>query len=627
MAPLNTDKRTGRTRWKTRFLGKPLATADDAHQRLSKRIGLPIFASDAISSTAYATEEILIVFLAFAAIGAAAFDNLVPIAIMVVILLAIVINSYRQTIFAYPHGGGTYLVSKENLGRYPSLVAGSSMLVDYILTVAVAITSGTAAVIAAFNNLAPYRVPICIVLIIIITYANLRGIRESGALFAPPMYLYIFSILALILFGLYRVYFQDLGPIDHSGEIEQELLANNQTLTLFFLLKAFSSGAVALTGIEALAGGVPAFKKPESKNAANTLVMLGIILGTLFFGLSLLAQHLEPIRDESGLIQQTVIAQMAEHIYGGRNFFFFATQFTTFGILLIAANTGYADFPRLASIMARDGYLPRQLANRGDRLVFSNGVILLGLAAIGLVIAFGGITNALIPLYAVGVFTAFTLSQTGMVVRLLRMRQPTWQIRVFFTGIGALTTGGVALTVVTVKFADGAWIPAVIVPMLIFCFSFIQRHYARVKRVLTIDDKYEAPFHTHLVVVLVGSVNAGVLQAVKYAQSMRPERLLALSVVGSEEENIALTRQWGERFSDVELLTVVDDYRNLTDKILEEIERLDSAEDDDIITVVIPEFVTSLKSQWLHNQSALAIKARLLYRPNTVVTSIPIVIT
>jgi amino acid transporter len=627
MAPPNTDKRTDRTRWKTRLLGKPLATADDAHQRLSKRIGLPIFASDAISSTAYATEEILIVFLAFAAIGAAAFDNLVPIAIMVVVLLAIVINSYRQTIFAYPHGGGTYLVSKENLGRYPSLVAGSSMLVDYILTVAVAITSGTAAVIAAFNNLAPYRVPICIVLIIIITYANLRGIRESGALFAPPMYLYIFSILALILFGLYRVYFQDLGPIDHSGEIEQELLAGNQTLTLFFLLKAFSSGAVALTGIEALAGGVPAFKKPESKNAANTLVMLGIILGTLFFGLSLLAQHLEPIRDESGLIQQTVIAQMAEHIYGGRNFFFFATQFTTFGILLIAANTGYADFPRLASIMARDGYLPRQLANRGDRLVFSNGVILLGLAAIGLVIAFGGITNALIPLYAVGVFTAFTLSQTGMVVRLLRMRQPTWQIRVFFTGIGALTTGGVALTVVTVKFADGAWIPAVIVPMLIFCFSFIQRHYARVKRVLTIDDKYEAPFHTHLVVVLVGSVNAGVLQAVKYAQSMRPERLLALSVVGSEEENIALTRQWGERFSDVELLTVVDDYRNLTDKILEEIERLDSAEDDDIITVVIPEFVTSLKSQWLHNQSALAIKARLLYRPNTVVTSIPIVIT
>lgn len=626
MSPQNIDRRTGLARFKGLILGKPIASSEDAHQRLSKRIGLPIFASDAISSTAYATEEILIVFLAFAAIGAAAFDNLVPIAIMVVVLLAIVINSYRQTIFAYPHGGGTYVVSKDNLGKYPSLVAGGSMLVDYILTVAVAITSGTAAVIAAFNDLAPYRVQICVALIVLITYANLRGIRESGALFAPPMYLYVFSILVLIIYGLYRVYFQDLGPIDHSGEIERELLAGDNSLTLFFLLKAFSSGAVALTGIEALAGGVPAFKKPESRNAANTLVMLGAILGTLFFGLSVLAQHLEPIRDENGLIAQTIIAQLAEQVYGGRNFFFFATQFTTFGILLIAANTGYAAFPRLASIMAKDGYLPRQLANRGDRLVFSNGIIFLGLAAIALVIIFGGITNALIPLYAVGVFTAFTLSQTGMVVRLVRLKQPTWQVRVLFTSVGAFTTGGVALTVVTVKFSDGAWIPAVLVPTLIIGFNAIQRHYTRVKKFLTVDDSYRAPFHTHLVVVLVGSVNAGVIQAVKYAESLKPERLLGLSIVGSDKEAAELMRVWQERFPHIDLDTPVDDFRNLTDSVIDEIDRLDAEQDDDIITVIIPEFVTSIRSQWLHNQSALAIKAKLLFRPNTVVTSVPIVI-
>ena len=626
MAPTTKDNRTGFARIKRRLVGKPIANSEDAHQRLSKRVGLPIFASDAISSTAYATEEIIIVFVGAAAIGAAAFDNLVPIALMVVVLLAIVINSYRQTIFAYPHGGGTYIVSKENLGKYPSLVAGASMLVDYILTVAVAITSGTAAVIAAFSDLAPYRVQICVALVLLITFANLRGVRESAFLFAPPMYLYVFSILALIFYGLFRVYFQDLGPIDHSGAVATELLANNETLTLFFLLKAFSSGAVALTGIEALSGGVPAFRKPESKNAATTLVLLGCILGTLFLGLSILAQHLEPIRDEEGLIAQTIIAQLAEHVYGGRNFFFFATQFTTFGILLIAANTGYADFPRLASIMARDGYLPRQLANRGDRLVFSNGVIFLGLAAIGLVIAFGGITNALIPLYAVGVFTAFTLSQVGMIVRLSKMREPTWRIRVVFTSVGAFTTGGVALTVVTVKFSDGAWIPAVIVPLLILIFSGIRRHYTRVRQFLTVDDAYKAPFRTHTVVVLVGSINAGVIQAVKYAESLRPDRLLGLSIVGSDDEGAALTAEWRRHFPNLELESPVDDYRNLTEKVLTEIDRLDDEQSDDIVTVVIPEFVTSLRSQWLHNQSALAIKARLLFRPNTVVTSIPIVI-
>jgi len=626
MAPTTKDRRTGVARVKQLLLGSPIASAQDSHHRLSKKVGLPVFASDAISSTAYATEEILIVFLTMATIGAAAFDYLVPISIMVVVLLAIVVNSYRQTIFAYPQGGGAYVVSKENLGKYPSLVSGSAMLVDYILTVAVSVSGGVAAIISAFNGLAPYRVQLCIAFIVLITFANLRGLKESGALFAPPTYLYIVSLAALILVGLYRVYFQDLGPIAHTGVVETELLEGQKALTIFYFLKAFSSGAVALTGVEALADGVPSFKKPEPRNAAMTLVIMACILGVAFFGLSLLAKNLEPLKDHEGLIKDTVLAQLAEHVYGGRNVFFFVTQFATFGILILAANTAYADFPRLSSIIAKDSYLPRQFTNRGDRLVFSNGVIFLGLAAIGLVIAFGGIVNALIPLYAVGVFTGFTMSQTGMVVRLWKRREPTWQIRVFFTSVGALTTFSVAMVVVVVKFTDGAWIPAVVIPTMMLFFTSIRRHYDRIRTFLTVPDNYEAPFRTHLVVVLVGSINAGVMNAVKYSQQLRPDRLLALSIVGSPQEGATLTREWLEKFPDVQLDTVVDDYRNLTDKVLTEINRLDDEDSDDIVTVVIPEFVTSLKSQWLHNQSALAIKARLLYRPNTVVMSVPIVI-
>lgn len=626
MAPTNVDRRTGWQRFKTLFIGKPIESDQDAHHRLKKRVALPVFASDAISSTAYATEEILIVFLTMAAIGAAAFDNLVPIAIMVVILLAIVVNSYRQTIYAYPHGGGSYIVAKDNLGKYPSLVSGASMLVDYILTVSVSVAGGVAAIISAFNGLAPYRIWLCVFFIALITYANLRGVRESGALFAPPTYLYIISLAALILVGLYRVYFQDLGPIAHTGVVEQELLEGQKALTIFYFLKAFSSGAVALTGVEAIADGVPAFEKPEPRNAARTLIMMACILGTAFFGLSVLAKHLEPLKDDEGLIKDTVLAQLAEQVYGGRNVFFFITQFATFGILILAANTAYADFPRLSSVIAKDSFLPRQFTNRGDRLVFSNGIIFLGIAASGLVIAFGGIVNALIPLYAVGVFTGFTLSQSGMFVRLVRLKEKQWPIKAFFTGVGALTTLAVALAVVIVKFTDGAWIPAVVIPTMIFIFTGINRHYVRVKQFLSVAEKEVPPFRTHFVVVLVGSVNAGVVQAMKYAQSLSPDRLLGLSIVGSDAEGQALDKIWRENFPNVELQAPIDDFRNLTDKVLEEIDRLDGLQPDDLITVVIPEFVTSIRSQWLHNQSALAIKARLLFRPNTVVTSVPIVI-
>ena len=608
------------------FIGKPIASSEDAHHRLSKKIALPVFASDAISSTAYATEEILIVFLSLAAVGLTAFDNLVPISILVILLLAIVVSSYRQTIYAYPKGGGSYVVSRENLGRSPSLIAGASMLVDYILTVAVSVSAGVAAIVSAFENLLPYRVELCVGFILVVTLANLRGIKESGALFAPPTYLYVVSLASLIIVGLYKVYFQDLGPIDHSDAYAQELLSGQKTLTIFFFLKAFSSGAVALTGIEAVADGVPAFEKPEAKNASKTLMWMAVILGTSFFGLSVLAQKIQPIKDHEGEIKITVLAQMAEQVYGGRNIFFYITQFATFGILILAANTAYADFPRLSSIIAKDNYLPRQLMNRGDRLVFSNGIIFLGIAASVLVIAFGGIVNALIPLYAVGVFTGFTLSQFGMLVRHRKLKEPGWQLRAFFSGVGALTTFSVAGIVVVVKFTDGAWIPAVIIPTMMAIFLAVNRHYTRVRSFLQIEEGYIAPRRTHTVLVLVGSVNKGVLQAVKYAESLRPDRLLALSVVGSTEEREKLESNWAKYGMTTELETLNDDFRNLTDTILTHINRIDDEDSDDIITVVIPEFVTALRSQWLHNQSALAIKARLLYRKNTVVTSVPIVI-
>ena len=612
--------------FKRLLIGKPISSSEDLHQRLPKKVALPVFASDAISSTAYASEEILIVLISFAAVGAAAYSVLVPISLLVMVLLAIVVNSYRQTIYAYPSGGGAYIVSRENLGRYPSLVAGGARLTDYILTVAVSVSGGTAAIISAFNGLAPYRVQLAVGFIVLITLANLRGLRESGALFAPPTYLYVVCLFSLIIVGLYRVFVQDLGPIEHDPEIAKELLTGANTITLFFFLKAFSSGAVALTGVEAVADGVPAFKKPEPRNATTVLITMAVILGFSFFGLSVLTQHLKPLADEEGLIKDTVLAQLAEHVYGGRNIFFFVTQFATFAILILAANTAYADFPRLSSIIARDNFLPRQFMNRGDRLVFSNGVIFLGLAAIGLVVAFSGKVTLLIPLYAVGVFTGFTLSQSGMLVHALRLKGKGWRRSVIISGIGATTTAFVAGIVVVVKFTDGAWIPAVVIPVLVLMFTSINKHYVRVRSYLQASDEYVAPFHTHFVIVLVGSVNRGVLQAIQYAESLRPDRLIAMSVVHSEEDRQRLAEEWARFGLNVELETVYSEYRDLAEPILNRINELEGESADDLITVVIPEFVTSLSTQWLHNQSALQLKARLLYRPNTVVTSVPVVI-
>jgi len=616
---------TGSRPIKRFFIGKPIPSSEDQHQRLSKKIALPVFASDAISSTAYATEEILIVFLSLGAVGMAAYSMLVPISLIVIALLTIVVISYRQTIFAYPSGGGSYIVSKENLGEYPGLVAGASLLIDYVLTVCVSVAGGVAAIISAFNGLAPHRVQICIGFILLMMVANLRGLKESGALFAPPTYLYVISLITLIVVGLYRVFVQHLPPIEHTGEA-QHLLEMQGSVTVFYFLKAFSSGAVALTGVEAVSNGVPAFKKPESKNASITLIWMAAILGGCFFGLSILAQHLQPVKDHEGIIPNTVLAQLAEQVYGGRNIFFFITQFATFGILILAANTSYADFPRLGSLIAKDNYLPRQFMNRGDRLVYSNGVIFLSVASIGLIIAFKGLISALIPLYAVGVFTGFTLSQAGMCVHHYKHREKSWKLHIVINGIGSVTTFFVAGIFVVVKFTDGAWIPAVLIPIMMIGFKVIHRHYTRVRGFLAPTEGYKAPFKTHTVVVLVGSVNQGVLQAVRYAQSLRPDKLIALSVIEQSDDRARLQEQWDKFGLSIELDTIVSEYRDLTEPILNRIDEIDNMHNDDLITVIIPEFVTSIRSQWLHNQSALAIKARLLFRPNTVVTSVPIVI-
>jgi amino acid transporter len=605
------------------LIGPPIASSEEHHQRLIKLIALAVFASDAISSTAYATEEILLVLVA--AGGLAAYNDLVPIAIIVVVLLAIVVTSYRQTIYAYPSGGGSYIVSKENLGVVPSLVAGSSLLVDYVLTVAVSVSAGIAAIVSAFPSLQSYRVELCIVAIAGMTLANLRGLKESGRLFAGPTYVYVFSLALLIGIGLWRVYFGGLGAIPGQEEALNALTNNGATtgITLFILMRAFSSGAVALTGTEAISNGVPAFRRPEPRNAAVTLVWMGIILGGGFFGLSVLAHHLQPIPQENGA---TVLSIMGEAVFGGKNFLYYLLQFSTFAILILAANTAYADFPRLSSIVARDGFLPRQLANRGDRLVFSNGVIVLAGLATLLVVVFGGDTSALIPLYAVGVFTGFTLSQTGMVVHHWRLRERGWKFGLAVNAVGAFATFVVLTVIVISKFTIGAWIPVALIPVIVLGLRSIGRHYNRVRAAVVVPGDYKARRHTHVAIVLVGSVNKGVLNALSYARSLAPDRLFAVSVVGDPAEQEELTRAWDEHNIPVELHTIYSPYRELTRPILTYLDELDQESPDEMITVIIPEFVTSWTTQFLHNQTALALKARLLYRPNTVVTSVPVLV-
>jgi amino acid transporter len=606
-----------------RFLvGRPIATTDQEHQRLPKTIALATFSSDAISSTAYATEEILFVLAAGSSGLALALSKLVPISIVVAILLTIVVTSYRQTIFAYPSGGGSYIVSRENLGEYPALVAGASLLVDYILTVAVSISAGVAAIISipAFQGAADQRVLLCLALIAFITLANLRGIKESGRLFALPTYIYIVTLAILVGYGLLRTYFGHVDPVPFDPEKAEFSRRVGGSLGLFLILKGFSSGAVALSGVEAISNGVPAFRRPESKNAATTMVYMGAILGSLFFGISVLAHHLAPYPSHD----ETVLSQLGRAVLG-EGPIYVVLQFATAAILTLAANTAYADFPRLSSIIAADGYLPRQFANRGDRLVFSNGIVFLAAAASALIIAFGGLTNALIPLYAIGVFTSFTLSQTGMVRHHQRIQEPGWRRNAAINGVGAAATAVVTAIVASTKFTSGAWVPIVVVPLIILLFVAIKRHYTRVGGILAITPAQVRPVAiNHTVVVLVGRIHKGVLKALEYARSLRPQHLVAVYVCFDDQDREAIEAQWQQFGISVPLEIVNSPYRELVEPVERYIDELDERWENDTVTVVIPEFVVR---RWyehlLHNQSALLLKGKLLFREGIVVTSVP----
>ncbi len=620
---------------KRMLIGRPLATDEADHQRISKTIGLAVFSSDAISSTAYATGEVMLVLVGAAGLyndpnrpklGVEDTPGLLPaIAILVVVLLAIVANSYRQTIHAYPDGGGAYIVSRENLGELPSLVAGGSLLVDYVLTVAVSIAAGVLAMYSAFPGLKDYRVEICLFFVLLLTVANLRGVKESGTFFAVPTYAYMVAMAMFIVWGLVSKATGNLHPMKVDLEALAEVRENFKVsdtfvpVSAYIFARAFSSGAVALSGVEAISNGIPAFRKPTSKNAATTLVWMSLILGSGFLGISMIATWMKPTPSES----ESVISLMGKELMGQGVPYYFL-QFATMAILILAANTAYADFPRLAAILGKDGYLPRQFAARGDRLVFSNGVLILAVMASVLLVVFQGDVSKLIPLYAVGVFTSFTLSQTGMVRHHLKEKAKGWRLSMAFSIVGAIATGIVMIVVIVSKFLIGAWIIVVIVPIIVIAFKGVSRHYHSVAQQLRITPEPETPVLQHSVVVLVGGLQRSTLNALRYARSVHADHTLALSVAIDENHADKIRADWDRYGITVPLEILESPYRDLTTIVINHLDELDRRWGHDYVTVVIPEFVTPHWWQGvLHNQSALALKLRLLARRDTVVVSVP----
>ncbi len=594
------------------LVGRPLPTAQARHERLSKVTGLAVFASDNLSSVVYASEEILRV-LILAGTGALVWA--MPIGGAIAVVIAIVIFSYRQTILAYPQGASDYIVAKDNLGTVPGLVAGSALLIDYTLTVAVSVSAGIAALTSAFPPLFQSRVILCVVAIGLIAVANLRGVRESGKLFALPSYLFIAGFFILIVMGLVEYGLAGAPPVAASAPTAP---ATAEVLTAFLVLRAFASGAVALTGIEAVADGVTAFKPPEVRNARAVLAILGVIMMTLFLGTTALSVVFGVVPRE----EETVVSQLAWRVFGGGALYFYL-QAVSMLILVLAANTAFADFPRLAFFMARDGYMPRQFGTRGDRLVFSNGVLILAVAAAALVAIFEGSTHGLIPLYAVGVFTSFTLSQGSMVRRWLRTRPPGWWWRVAINGVGAATTAVVLVVVAATKFLHGAWIVVVLIGLLITVLLAIKRHYENVADQLSLEGYDGPPPIRHTVLVMVGDLHRGVVEALQYARTLSPEAK-AVYVELDPDKTRRLEEKWGKHGLGVPLVVLTSPYRSLLGPLLEYVDHLQARNGRHIVTIVIPEF---LPARWwqqlLHNQTALLIKGALLFRKNVVVTDVP----
>jgi len=574
-----------------------------------------------VSSTAYGTEVILTVLVPVA--GMAVFGYLVPLSLVLIGLLTLLVLSYRQTIYAYPGGGGSYIVSRDNLGTNPSLVAAAALLVDYTFNVAVSAAAGAAAISSAIPSLQNQPVALSLGLVALIMVANLRGLRQAGRLFALPFYAYVASLGLLIVDGLIRSFTGSLHrlPVNHA-QLNQ--FTHNGALitgvTLFALMKAFSSGAVALSGVEAISNGVPAFREPTSRNASRTLTWTALLLGGPLLGLAVLTTRLQPTIST----KETLLSILGDHVFGRSSPLYVVLMASTAAILCLSANTSFADFPRLSSVVARDGFLPRQLAHRGDRLVFSNGIIAVAASAGALLVVFGGKLDSLIPLFAVGLFTAFTLSQIGMVRHHLRLREPRWRVGVAINATGATATSVVLIVVLVSKFTAGAWIPAVVIPAVVAICKAIKRHYDQVRQQLALRPGEQLPTLHNTVVVPMGQLNQNSLEALAYGKALHPDRLVALAVEDEDDSLDELRQQWAALNLDIPLEVIPSPYRGITKPILDFLDTLDRQRTDDVITVVIPEVVVHRWwQQLLHNQTALILKSRLLFRPNTIVISVP----
>jgi amino acid transporter len=606
-------------------LGKPLASEDELGERLSKRKALAIFSSDAISSSAYATEEILRALL-LAGVALATLSIALPISMAIAALLAIVAFSYRQVCIAYPNGGGSYSVSKRNFGRLASLVAASALLIDYNLTVAVSTSSAVEQVASAFPAVAHVSVGIGVAAIGLMTVGNLRGLREAGNIFAVPTYLFLVSALLMIAVGAYRIIV--LGETSMPPGAAEAASNTTQAVGALVLLRAFASGAVALTGTEAIATGVPAFKPPESKNAATTLMAMAGILAVLFVGITFLATNFGIVPTDEP-VKQTVISQVAATVFGQDSIGFYLFQTFTALLLFLAANTSFAAFPRLAAVLAQDGFFPRQFSFRGDRLAFSAGIVALGLIAASLVVIFEGDTHALIPLYAVGVFIDFTISQAGMIRHWLRERSSGWQRRLTINAIGCVATATVAVVVTTVKFADGAWLVLTLIPILVAIMLFIRREYDAQERELHVRDDLvaEGPHREQRVVVPVNGINRAVIQAVTFGRTMSRD-IRAVYVTDDPDAGAALRDRWERQVPGVPLVIVESPFRAVISPVVAYLDVLDQAWPPDkeapITIVVLPEYVA--RHWWdrmLYNQTAKRLKAALVGREHTVIADIP----
>jgi amino acid transporter len=593
------------------IVGHPLSSEMIHGEKIPKWKALAVLSSDALSSVAYATEEVLIP-LALFATAAAAWS--MPIAIAIAVLLFVVTISYRQTIEAYPNGGGAYTVAKENLGETAGLVAAAALLIDYVLTVAVSVSAGIESIASAFPSLLPYKAAIDVVVIVVIMFMNLRGVREAANIFALPTYLFIGSFVIMLAVGAWNVL---TGAVPVVAPI---LHASYPAIPLFLLLRAFSSGCVALTGIEAISNGIPIFKDPAQKNAKITMAWMAFILGAFFLAITLLS-HIYGIIPKEG---ETAVSLLARQVFGDNPFYYVIPTATTL-ILVLAANTSYADFPRLASLLAKDRYLPRQLASLGDRLVFSHGIAGLSVAAIILVIVFNGDTHHLIPLYAVGVFLSFTLSQVGMIRHHIRAREPGWRRSLVFNASGALTTLVVLIIIGATKFFHGAWMVILLIPLFVALFKQIHKHYLETsKRLERPHGVAIKPVHAlkHTAIVPLSGIHQGVIDAVSYALSISRD-VRACYVEIDSEATEKLKRDWLEVAPNVPLIILKSPYRSVISPIVRYVHRVEHEMDDDIVTVIIPEFVTKKwYHQILHNQTAIILNFALRSRRDIVVTSI-----